>query len=90
MNEKAAIVTIEPLVLAREDAANFLSLSVTSFEDMVTRRELPQPRKLAKRRVGWLVSELRAWGEGLPVSDIAPPENSDYGRRGNKAVAECG
>jgi prophage regulatory protein len=35
--------------------------------------EFPARRKISTYRIGWLESELKAWMESRPISDIAPP-----------------
>ena len=79
-------VHVEPLYLAKDQAAAFLALSVSTFEALGrTDATFPQPRKLSAGRVGYLVAELRAWGEKRPVSDLLPPRNT-AGRRGMPAA----
>lgn len=75
------IVTIKPMFLARSDAAAFLAIGESTFEDLVARGEAPKPRKVSKGRTAWLVEELEAWGRERPESDHLPPENCGYGRR---------
>lgn len=57
-------------------AAQLLCMSVGTFTKLVQSGEAPKPRQLSPGRVGWLVSELDAWAEKRPVSDIAPPANT--------------
>lgn len=40
---------------------------------MEKRGEFPQRRRLSPNRVGWLASEVFAWMESRPVSDIPAP-----------------
>ena len=61
-----------PAVLPRESAAEYIGLSVPTFELLVRQAKAPAPRQLSGRRVGWLRSELDAWAEALPVSDLPP------------------
>ena len=76
------IIAIKPLFLAREAAATYLSVSPSMLEKLVQRGEAPKPRKLSPGRAGWLVTELEAWGNSRPTSDLLPPPNSSYGRAG--------
>lgn len=70
-------VHVEPLYLAKEAAAAFLALSVSTFEALGrTDSTFPKPRRLSAGRVGYLVTELRTWGERRPVSDLPPPPNT--------------
>jgi prophage regulatory protein len=69
---RARLLWDKPGALSREDAAAYVSLSVSRWEKKVQRGEAPQPRQLTSRRVGWLVSELDAWLAALPVSTVEP------------------
>ena len=82
---KNQIVTIQPLYLAKPQAAAFLSISESMLEVLVSKGEAPKPRKLSAGRVGWLVEDLIAWGKARPVSDLMPPPDSGYGRAGKPA-----
>lgn len=73
------LTTIEPAFLDKPSAAAFLSLSESTFEQLVREGNAPMPRALSARRVGWLVRELREWAEARPVSEMLPPPNT--GRR---------
>lgn len=66
------VIQAPPIALRREDAADALGMSVSSFEAEVARGRFPKPRKLANRSVGWLYAELVAAANALPVSDCAP------------------
>jgi prophage regulatory protein len=79
---KQPIVFIPPLLLAKPNAAAFLSLSESMFDALVARGEIPKPRKLSAGRTAWLTAELTEFGQNLPVSDLLPPANSGYGRAG--------
>jgi prophage regulatory protein len=70
---------MEPMYLDLPRTAEFMAVSVRTWQNLVQAGEAPRPRKLSAGRVGWLVSELREWGEARPVSDLLPPANS--GRR---------
>lgn len=83
--ERPPIVTIRPMFLARSDAAAFLSISESMLEALAARGDLPKPRKLSAGRTAWLVEDLENWGRERPESDLLPPENSGYGRRGLSA-----
>lgn len=82
LKERPAIVTIRPLFLARPDAAAFLAISESMLEALAARGDLPKPRKLSAGRTAWLVEDLENWGRERPVSDLLPPKNSGFGRRG--------
>jgi prophage regulatory protein len=88
MKTATPIVHIEPMYLAREEAAAFLSISTAQFERLVAAGDLPKQRKLSAGRTGWLVEELRAWGHARPVSDLLPPENAGQRRAGKTPSTE--
>jgi predicted DNA-binding transcriptional regulator AlpA len=51
---------LPPALLGREDAASFLSLSVSKLDRMNAGGELPAPRKLSGR-LAWSRRELLLW-----------------------------
>lgn len=69
-------VAITPRIVAKEIAAQVLSLSVKTFERLVQQGDLPKPRQISAGRVGWLVTELDDWAQKRPESQILPPENA--------------
>lgn len=89
MKAATPIIAIEPLYLNREDAAAFLTLSVSQFEHLVAIGDVPKQRRLSAGRTGWLVEELRAWGRARPVSDLLPPANAGQRRGGKTPSAEA-
>jgi len=70
-------IALKPAYLDLQGTTSFLSLSESTVQKMIRDREFPKPRLLSGRRVGWLVRELEAWAESRPVSDMAPPANSE-------------
>lgn len=62
--------------LRREDAAEYVGLSVSTFEKAVREGRAPQARQVADRRVVWLRKELDTWLEAAPISNLLPPENT--------------
>lgn len=87
-SRKPVIVVIEPLYLDRMDAAAFLAVSVSTLEQL--RRDdptFPKARELSKRRAGWLVSELKQWGQAQPVAEFLPPSNTRGGTPARMAKA---
>lgn len=67
---------IKPKFLNQGNAAMYCALSESTLEKGVREGTFPKPRLLAARRVGWLVSELDAWCESRPVSNLLPPPNT--------------
>ena len=72
-------MNIQPIALEKSQAAIFVALSETSIDRL---KDFPKPRQVSPRRVAYLVSELVEWMHSRPVSELAPPENSGYGRAG--------
>jgi prophage regulatory protein len=52
-------------------------LSKSTIEEEIRQGRFPKPRQLSGRRVGWLVSEIDAWLDSRPASDLPPPENTN-------------
>ena len=75
-------MSIQPIALDQEGAANFVAVSISTMEKLVREQDFPKPRKVSARRVVWLVSELTAWVHARPVSDLLPPPNAGYGKAG--------
>lgn len=61
-----------PAVMPREIAAEYAGLRVSTMEREVQQGRFPKPRKVTRGRVGWLRTEIDAWAETLPVSDLLP------------------
>jgi prophage regulatory protein len=70
------VVSIGPGALEPEQSAAFCALSVSTMEKLEREGIFPRRRQLSDRRVGHLVSELQAWLDSRPVSDLAPPPNT--------------
>jgi len=75
---------IRPAALMLSAAAAYVGLSESGLQALVRGGSIPKPRQLSERRVAWLVSELDAWLESRPVSEILPPKNCGR-RRGLQA-----
>lgn len=73
--------TIPPLLVTREEAANALSLGVSTFMREVRAGRIPPPRVVSPGRVGWLWSELEAFVGALPPSALLPPPNTGNRKR---------
>ena len=77
-----SLIYLEPLILAKPDAAAFISVSESMVDKLVAQKRLKPPRKISSGRAGYLVADLKEFVQGLPVSDLLPPPNSGYGRAG--------
>ena len=85
MTEKRTIVKIEPIILARAEAAAVLSVSESGLDVLIADHGCPAPVQIGKGRVGWLVDDLRAYARSLKPSKLLPPVNAGYGRAGKPA-----
>ena len=60
--------TLAPRLVGREVAAADISVSPTTFDEMVEDGRMPPPRKLGGRRRAWDVRELDAAVDRLPIA----------------------
>jgi prophage regulatory protein len=79
---KTVTAVLRPAVIDEDQAAAYLSLSVSTITKMERKGEFPKKRQLAGRRVGYLLREIDEWLEARPVSNQLPPFNSEFGRAG--------
>ena len=75
---KAPVVQIRPAILAADDAAAYLSISVRTMQTLVSSGQLAKPRKISPGRVGWLVQDLDTFATSRPVADELPPPNTSH------------
>jgi predicted DNA-binding transcriptional regulator AlpA len=61
--------TLAPLGLDRVEAAAFIGVSVTMFDDLVRKGAMPQPRMIGSRLV-WHRAELEKAFNALPVRTV--------------------
>ncbi len=59
--------TLAPRLISREAAAAYVSVSPTTFEEMVEEGRMPRPRLLGGRRKAWDVRALDMAVDNLPV-----------------------
>ena len=56
-----------PALMSKVDAAEYLSISKTTLESLISDADCPIiPRRISSRRIGLLRSELDEWIESLP------------------------
>ena len=76
VHRRSCSLPLEPLGLSREDAAAFIGVSATKFDQLVADGRMPTPR-LADARVLWSRLELIDAFYALPLraanSDVADP-----------------
>ena len=75
MNTSRTSARIRPVFLSKEEAAEFVCLSVGTLERMVQSGEFPASRQISTKRVGWLTRELEEWAEARPKSSNLPVAN---------------
>ena len=64
---KSDAIAYPPRGLSREEAARYVGVSVTKFDEMVIDRRMPKPRKVDQRNV-WDRHQLDAAFSELPWS----------------------
>jgi prophage regulatory protein len=80
---------VKRIYVGLSEAANMLSLAMSTVQRLVREKQFPAPRQISAGRVGWLVREIEDWAETRPVSDLPPPPNTG-GRKGIKRQAAQG
>lgn len=77
-NEPRIKVVIEPIYVNLETAAAILDLSESTVESLERdpASQFPKKRQISGRRTGYLLREIRQWGEDRPVSNLPPPPNT--------------
>ncbi len=70
------VVHIDPVIVDRDTTCTIVGLSPSNIAMQVLKGTFPAPRKTSSNRIGWLLTELHAWAQGLPLSDILPPPSS--------------
>ncbi|NYH24656.1 helix-turn-helix transcriptional regulator [Paraburkholderia bryophila] len=66
---------VRALVYSLDEVAQAVSLSTGNVQKLVREGSFPKPRAMSARRVGWIVREVEAWVDALPISDMLPPKN---------------
>ena len=74
-------MTLKPMFDDKQEAARILSLSESTFEELIRKNEFPKARLLSSRRVGWLVREVEEWAESRLVADLLLPPNTGSRKR---------
>ena len=61
--------TLAPRLISREAAAAYVSVSPTTFDEMVKDGRMPKPKRLSGRRKAWDVRALDTAVDSLPVDN---------------------
>lgn len=62
--------------LCREDAATYIGVGVSKFDEMVKDKRMPRPKRIDKRTV-WDIKQLDNYFEMLPTDGQATEDNDD-------------
>jgi predicted DNA-binding transcriptional regulator AlpA len=71
MNQRAALSDVRPIPrrgLSREEAAMYVGIGATKFDELVNAGRMPKPKKIDSRKV-WDVRKLDVAFEALPDED---------------------
>jgi predicted DNA-binding transcriptional regulator AlpA len=71
--------TCAPRLLRRLNAAEYLALGPTLFDEMVADGRLPKPRQVSAGRVAWDVRELDAAVDDMPKVGEGPGASNTWG-----------
>jgi prophage regulatory protein len=66
-------ITPTRILLNKEEAADYIGISVSTLERLVREKKFAQPRQISGRRVGFLLADLDEWINALPPSNLPPP-----------------
>ncbi|WP_149760561.1 helix-turn-helix transcriptional regulator [Neomesorhizobium albiziae] len=69
--------SLPPVGINREQAATFIGVSPTTFDEMVQDGRMPQPRMPSKGRIVWDVEELVLAFRKLPHRQVEEAPNLD-------------
>lgn len=68
----ASAVSIRPRGLPEPDAATYIGASLSTLQKLVREGKLPRPKLISDRRVVHEVSDLDAYMDACPRSDLMP------------------
>jgi predicted DNA-binding transcriptional regulator AlpA len=71
--------TLRPRLVSREAAAAYVSVSPTTFDQMVKDGRMPRPKILGGRRIAWDVQTLDLAVDSLPVDGQNNPADDTWG-----------
>lgn len=77
---------IEPICIRLEKAAQLMDVSTSTLQTLSRTEPLLKPIQVGKGSARYVVAQLREYINTRPISDLAPPTNSGYGRRGLSAA----
>ena len=68
--------TLAPRLISREAAAAYVSVSPTTFDELVLDGRMPRSKILGGRRRAWDVRALDAAVDNLPIDGLDPDDQS--------------
>lgn len=71
---------MKPIYVDLPGVTSLVTLATATIQRMVREGVFPKPRQLSANRVAWLLREVEEWAEERPVSEIAPPANTNRKR----------
>lgn len=71
---------MKPIYVDLPGVTSLVTLAIATIQRMVREGVFPKPRQLSANRVAWLLREVEEWAEERPVSEIAPPANTNRKR----------
>lgn len=81
-NKRSSLVSVPPIFVGRETAAQALGLGVSTFMREVRAGRIPPARSVSPGRVGWLWTELQEFAARAPIADNLPPPKTSNRRHG--------
>lgn len=72
---------LTPLLLTLDEAAHVAGVSKSTWQRLVARGKAPKPRDPTGSSSRWLLKDIEAWAEGLPVANHLPPRNTGHSNR---------
>ena len=83
--------SILPRLFGIDDVTEFTGFSKQTLHRMVKDGEFPPSRRMGKRRIVWLETDIRDWIENLPVSnplDHPAPNRKNPDMPGDAPIAD--
>lgn len=74
-------MTAPKFLLTLDEAAQAAGLGTTAWKRLVSIGKAPKPRDPTGSSARWLLREVEAWAESLPVANNLPPKNTGHSNR---------
>ena len=76
MNYHVVNLAYPPIGLRRTEAAAYVGVGTTLFDEMVDDGRMPEPRRAGRRKI-WIRPELEAHATALPVDGESENDDTD-------------